>query len=44
MADILAAVDLASVSAGVVSAGLLIVGIYLAFKGIDVAKRVVGKS
>lgn len=44
MGDILAAVDLGAVTAWVISAGLLIVGIAMAFKGIDLAKRGVKKA
>ncbi len=39
----LGAVDLSAIAVGVVAAGLLVVGIALAFKAPDVAKRVVRK-
>ena len=41
MTDIFAAVDLAGVATFVGSAGVLIVGISLAYKGIQLAKRAV---
>lgn len=44
MADILAAVDLADIAAFVTAAGVLIIGIRMAFKGIDLGKRAVGKA
>lgn len=37
------AVDLGGVSTGVIAAGLLIVGIAIAFKGPDIAKRLIRK-
>lgn len=44
MADIFAAVDLTSVTAFVVATGALIIGINMAFKGTDLAKRAVRKA
>lgn len=44
MADILAAVDFASVATWVGASGVVIVGIALAFKGIDLGKRGVRKA
>jgi len=44
MADIFAAVDLATVATWVGSIGVLIIGIAMAFKGIDLGKRGVKKA
>lgn len=44
MADIFAAVDLSTVTAFVVATGSVIVGISLAGKGIDLAKRYLRKA
>jgi hypothetical protein len=44
MADIFAAVDFSSVEAWVVLAGVAIIGIAMAFKGIDLGKRGVKKA
>lgn len=44
MADIFAAVDLSGVTTWVVGAGVLIIGIALAFKGIDLGKRGIRKA
>lgn len=44
MADILAAVDLSTVATFVGTAGVVIVGIALAYKGINLAKRAVSKA
>lgn len=44
MADIFAAVDFATVATWVGATGVLIVGISMAFKGIDLAKRGVRKA
>jgi hypothetical protein len=44
MAAILAAVDFASVATWVSTAGLAIIGISLAFKGIDLGKRGIRKA
>ena len=44
MADIFAAVDLTTVSAFVVATGVLVIGIAMAFKGIDLGKRGVRKA
>jgi ABC-type sulfate transport system permease component len=44
MADIFAAVDLTSVTAFVVATGVLVIGIAMAFKGIDLGKRGVKKA
>lgn len=44
MDAILAAVDLASVSTWVIASGVLIIGIAMAFKGIDLGKRGVKKA
>ena len=44
MDAIFAAVDLTSVAAFVGGAGVLVVGVALAFKGISLAKRAVGKA
>jgi len=43
MADIFAAVDLTTVTASVVAIGVLVIGITMAFKGIDLGKRGVKK-
>ena len=43
MADILAAVDLTAIATWVGAAGVLIVGVAMAFKGIDLSKRGVRK-
>lgn len=44
MDAILAAVDLAGVAAWVIASGVLIIGIAMAFKGIDLGKRGVKKA
>lgn len=44
MADVFAAVDLSGVSAFAVATGVLIVGIALAFKAPDLAKRGIRKA
>ena len=44
MADIFAAVDLASVATFVGATGVVVVGIALAYKGITLAKRAVSKA
>jgi predicted benzoate:H+ symporter BenE len=44
MADIFAAVDLSTVVAFVTGAGVTIIGITMAFKGIDLGKRGVKKA
>lgn len=44
MDAILAGVDLTTVSTWVGATGLLIVGVVMAFKGIDIAKRAVRKA
>jgi len=44
MADIFAAVDFTAVVAWVVVAGVAIIGITMAFKGIDLGKRGVKKA
>lgn len=44
MADIFAAVDLTSVALFVAATGVLVVGITLAFKGIDLSKRGIRKA
>ncbi|WP_277912848.1 hypothetical protein [Pseudomonas aeruginosa] len=44
MSDIFGAVDFSSVSTWVVSAGVAIIGIAMAFKGIDLGKRGVKKA
>lgn len=44
MADIFAAVDFTAVAAWVVVAGVAIIGISMAFKGIDLGKRGVKKA
>ena len=41
MADIFAAVDLATVATFVIATGVLIIGINMAFKGIGLGKRAV---
>lgn len=43
MADIFAAVDLSTVAAWVVATGVIVIGIRMAFKGIDLGKRGVNK-
>ncbi|WP_297574471.1 hypothetical protein [uncultured Deefgea sp.] len=42
--DIFAAVDLTTVAAFVIATGVLIVGVAMAFKGIDLSKRAVRKA
>ncbi|GAB1110736.1 MAG: hypothetical protein SwBeaMacB_13830 [Shewanella algae] len=44
MADIFAAVDLTTVAAFVGGVGVLVIGINMAFKGIDLGKRAVKKA
>lgn len=44
MADIFAAVDLASVATFVSATGVLIIGVAMAFKGITLGKRAVNKA
>ncbi len=44
MTDIFAAVDLGEVTAWVIATGVLIIGITMAFKGIDLGKRGVKKA
>lgn len=44
MTEIFAAVDLAEVAAWVGATGILIIGITMAFKGIDLGKRGVKKA
>jgi len=44
MGDIFAAVDLTTVTAFVVATGVLVIGIAMAFKGIDLGKRGVKKA
>lgn len=44
MTEIFAAVDLGEVTAWVVANGVLIIGITMAFKGIDLGKRGVKKA
>lgn len=44
MADIFAAVDFSSVAVWVGTAGVAIIGIAMAFKGIDLGKRGVRKA
>lgn len=44
MADIFAAVDFATVAASVIVIGVSVMGIHMAFKGIDLGKRGVKKA
>lgn len=44
MADIFAAVDLSTVAPYVIAMGVTIIGITMAFKGIDLGKRGVKKA
>lgn len=44
MADIFAAVDMTTVAAWVAGVGVLVIGITMAFKGIDLGKRAVKKA
>mgnify|MGYP001773005241 CR=1 FL=1 len=44
MTEVFAAVDLTTVTAWVVATGVLIIGITMAFKGIDLGKRGVKKA
>lgn len=44
MASIFSAVDLSTVSAFVAATGVIIVGLTLAFKGIDLSKRGIKKA
>jgi len=44
MSDIFAAVDLTGVATFVAAAGILVIGIALAYKGISLAKRAIGKA
>ncbi len=43
MADIFAAVDFTTVAAFVAATGVVVIGIHMAFKGIDLGKRAVRK-
>ncbi len=43
MADIFAAIDISTVAAAVIGLGVGIIGITVAFKGIDLGKRAVRK-
>lgn len=43
MAEIFAAVDLSTVAAAVVVIGVAVIGIRMAFKGVDLGKRGVAK-
>lgn len=44
MNDIFAAVDLAGAIAFVVASGLVVMGIRMAFKGVDLGKRAIAKA
>lgn len=44
MTEIFAAVDLGDVAAFVIASGVLVIGITMAFKGIDLGKRAVKKA
>lgn len=44
MTEIFAAVDFAGVALFVGASGVLIIGIHMAFKGIDLGKRAVNKA
>lgn len=44
MADIFAAIDLSTVATSVVGIGVLIIGVAMAFKGVDLGKRAVRKA
>ena len=44
MADIFAAIDFTTVAASVIATGVLIMGITMAYKGIDLGKRAVRKA
>lgn len=44
MEEIWAAIDMGKVATSVVALGVIIVGINMAFKGIDMAKRAVKKA
>lgn len=44
MADIFAAVDFTTVVASVIVIGVAVIGIHMAFKGIDLGKRGVKKA
>lgn len=44
MADIFAAVDLSTVAAFVGGVGVLVIGVTMAFKGIDLGKRGIKKA
>ncbi|WP_335738780.1 hypothetical protein [Rheinheimera metallidurans] len=44
MADIFAAVDLSTVATFVGATGVIVIGIFMAFKGIDLGKRAVRKA
>ena len=44
MTEIFAAVDLGDVTAFVIASGVLVIGITMAFKGIDLGKRAVKKA
>lgn len=43
MAAIFAAIDLTTVAASVVGIGVLVIGIRMAFKGVDLGKRGIAK-
>ncbi|WP_283235449.1 hypothetical protein [Pseudoalteromonas spongiae] len=44
MADIFAAVDLSATQTFIAATGVVVVGIYLAYKGITLAKRAINKA
>lgn len=44
MAEIFAAIDFATAATAVIGIGVLVIGIHMAFKGIDLGKRAVKKA
>ncbi|MEQ6471194.1 hypothetical protein [Comamonas sp. wu1-DMT] len=44
MAEIFAAIDLTTVAAAVIGIGVTVIGVHMAFKGIDLGKRGVKKA
>lgn len=43
MTDIFAAIDISTIAVSVIGFGVLVIGVAMAFKGVDLGKRVVRK-
>lgn len=43
MTEIFAAIDISTIAASVIGFGVLVIGVAMAFKGVDLGKRVVRK-